>query len=246
MRISAVSYLNTKPFLHGIKTCGVPGVSLSLDVPSECARKLLEGEAEIGLVPVAVLPLLKSYSIISNYCIGAAGPVQSVKLYSEVPLEKIETVWLDHQSRTSVMLARVLAKERWKISPHWQHAAEGFEQRIAGASAGVVIGDRTFAMNGKFAYEFDLAEEWIALTGLPFVFAAWVSTVLLHNDFLEQFDKALSYGVTHIDEMLQQEKTGTKNFDAARYLKEAISYPLDKEKRKGLELFLEKIKGLSL
>lgn len=244
IRVSAVSYLNTRPFTYGLEKQPVDGLSLSLDMPSECARKLLEGEADIGLVPVAVLPLLKQYEIISDYCIGAVGAVKSVKLYSQVPPEQIETVLLDYQSRTSVTLVRVLAAELWKISPQWKPAAAGFEQQVSGTTAAVVIGDRTFALNGTFAYEYDLAEGWMQLTGLPFVFAAWVSTVPLSAAFLESFNSALRFGVTHIPAMLSENPQVAAIPGAAAYLTESIRYELDAEKRKGLELFLEKMKSL--
>ncbi|HTF05926.1 MAG TPA: menaquinone biosynthesis protein, partial [Bacteroidia bacterium] len=177
-----MSYLNSKPFIYGLEKLPPKDCELSLDIPSECARKLLSGEVEIGLVPVAVLKSMPQYHIISDYCIGAVGKVDSVKLYSEVPLEKIDEVLLDYQSRTSVALVKILAKELWKINPRWSPAQEGFETEISGTKAAVIIGDRTFSLpgpkdssRGKYSYEYDLSEAWFTLTGLPFVFAVWAS-----------------------------------------------------------------------
>src|SRR5665213_3010681 len=97
IRISAVSYLNTKPFLYGLELAHIPDVEISLDNPAECARKLIENEVDLGLVPVAIIPLLKEAHILPGFCIGADGAVESVKLYSHVPLEKIKTILLDYQ-----------------------------------------------------------------------------------------------------------------------------------------------------
>ncbi|NQX96939.1 MAG: hypothetical protein HRT73_03545 [Flavobacteriales bacterium] len=96
IKVSAVSYLNTLPFIYGINNSEVmEGIDLSLDIPSDCAKKLLSGEVDLGLVPIAILPQLKEYHIISDYCIGAEGKVDSVALYSDVPLNEIEYIYLD-------------------------------------------------------------------------------------------------------------------------------------------------------
>ncbi|MBK8584164.1 MAG: hypothetical protein IPN88_01490 [Bacteroidetes bacterium] len=92
LKISVVSYLNSKPFIYGFnKTNFNSKAAIELDIPSVCADKLLTGKVDIGLVPVAILPKLKDYFIISDYCIGANGPVDSVLLLSNVPLNEIKS-----------------------------------------------------------------------------------------------------------------------------------------------------------
>jgi chorismate dehydratase len=250
IKISAVSYLNSTPFVYGIRKKLDPALfSLELDIPAVCAEKLLAGNVHLGLVPVAVIPSLSAKSgeahIISDFCIGAEGRVRSVMLYSQVPLTEIKKVLLDHQSRTSVMLTRVLAKEHWKIAPQWENAQPGFETSIRGTTAGVVIGDRTFAMEGTFPYVYDLSEEWWALTGLPFVFACWVSNCVLSPEFTMLFNEALRFGLDNRTEMI----AGLDHLPAPRqvisdYLHHSISYGLDEPKKKGLQLFLEKCASL--
>lgn len=241
LRISAVSYLNTRPFLYGLRRANLPDVSISVDIPAECARKLRSGEADIGLVPVAAIPSLPKAHILLGWCIGAIGAVESVMLYSEVPLHEIQTILLDYQSRTSVNLARVLAAEYWNIKPTWQAAQPGFETQIGGTTAGVVIGDRTFTLNGTHRYEYDLSAEWQKLTGLPFVFAAWVSTVELNNDFVRAFTEALGTGMQHMDEVVKEAENDYPGFDIHHYLTACISYPLTDEKQQALEMFLKKL-----
>src|ERR1035437_2307974 len=161
LRISAVSYVNSKPFIYGIQHGGfLKDYSLSLDIPSVCAKKLRTNQVDIGLAPVAIIPELKNYFILPDFCIGANGPVMTVMLYSEVPLKEIKNIFLDYQSRTSIMIVRILAKYFWKISPNWTQATIGYEANINGPTAGVIIGDRNFSLSGKFKYVYDLSEEW--------------------------------------------------------------------------------------
>src|ERR1043165_5988838 len=109
IRVSAVNYLNSKPFIFGLQNSDIINeIDLQLDIPSVCADKLEENKVDIGLVPVAILPELEEHHIISDYCIGADGEVSSVLLLSDVPLDEIKSIHLDYQSRTSVMLAQVL------------------------------------------------------------------------------------------------------------------------------------------
>lgn len=243
IKISAVSYLNTKPFIHGLNAHRelLEQCEVQLDMPSECARKLLANEVDIGLVPVAVIPKLKEAHIITGYCIGAVGAVNSVMLYSNVPLNEIKRVYLDYQSRTSVALTRVLAREWWKISPEWIPASPGYENLVKGDTAGVIIGDRTFYLNDKFKYVYDLAKEWMSYTSLPFVFACWVANKKLSPGFIRLLDTALGQGVAQKLEVAEAFAADYPGFDVKDYLGTRISYELDDEKRKGLSLFLPKL-----
>lgn len=241
LKISIVNYFNTLPFRYGIKQSElVSRMDLQEDIPSICAQKLKFNQVDIGLVPVALLPELDNYKIITNYCIGANGRVDSVKLYSQVPLNEIKSVTLDYQSRSSIKLTKVLNKFYWKQNFEFKDAKPGYEQNISDTNAAVVIGDRTFALNGTFKYEFDLAEEWKKMTGLPFVFAAWVTTSEIDKDFVTEFDKVLGDGVNHIEQAIKESQAShSKNFDPIDYLSNKISYNLDDKKREALQLFLK-------
>lgn len=119
-------------------------------------------------------------------------------------------------------------------------AKPGFEKSIETTNAAVVIGDRTFDLNGKFLYEFDLAEEWKKFTGLPFVFAAWLSTEKLPADFIKEFNLVLKEGIDHIEQAVneQVDQLPLSPADTIHYLKNRIDYLLDEKKREGLKLFL--------
>jgi chorismate dehydratase len=240
IKVSCVSYLNSRPFIFGLQNSPVSNeIELSLDVPSKCANKLMDGMVDIGLVPVAVLDDMNEFHIISEYCIGADGEVGSVLLLSDVPLNEIKTVLLDYNSRTSAVLLQVLADKFWNISPSWVDTDQNYEQAIAGDTAGLVIGDRTFALKKKYKYAYDLAAEWKNYTKLPFVFACWTSNKELDRVFVKRFNEALRNGLMNSERVIEDYKNETgATIDVRDYLENKISYSLDKRKKFSLELFL--------
>jgi chorismate dehydratase len=186
---------------------------------------------------VAILPQLKDYHIITDYCIGADGPVRSVGLYSQVPLDQIQTIILDNQSRTSVALVKILCEKLWNIHPAYTLGIDGYESQINGTTAGVVIGDRTFGL--KHPYFYDLSEAWKTLTGLPFVFACWVSRMPIDRQTEERFNRTLKQGLGEIDRIAEAVKPlFPPDSDLAGYLRHNISFALDERKRQGLRTFL--------
>lgn len=242
VRVSAVSYTNSYPFVFGLRESGLAErIDLQLDIPSDCANKLLNGEVDMGLVPVAIIPDLKESHIIGTKCIGADGPVESVCLYSEVPLEAVERVYLDHQSRSSVQLVRYLAAEHWKIAPEWLPAPPDHVPLITGTTAGVVIGDRTFGLEERFPVVVDLAEAWKESTGLPFVFACWVSNRPLPDDFVVEFEAALQLGLDRRREAICNLSDGDHEA-MIRYVEQVIHYELTSERRAAMKLFTDWVK----
>ncbi len=243
IRVSAVSYLNATPFIYGLQNSEVlKQIELILDHPAECARKLITKEADIGLVPVATIQQIADAHIISDYCIAADGEVASVLLLSNVPLEKIQSVVLDHESRTSVLLAKTLAHYYWNIKPEWLDEKPNDLQNISHHSAAVVIGDRALSLRNSFQYKYDLALEWKKFTGLPFVFACWVTNTSLNENFQILFNEALKYGIDNRELLFNS--LSNNHYDIKKYLTENIQYKLDDEKRKGMNKFLSLIKQL--
>ncbi len=237
IRVGAVSYLNTKPLLYGIEHSEVRNwIDLSVDYPSEVARKLKADEIDIGLVPVAIIPELADYYIDADYCIGANGPVGSVGIYSDVPLEQVKTVLLDYQSRTSVALTQILLKHYWKLNPTLVAAEPGYLEQIKESTAGVVIGDRAFIQKKVSIFEYDLADAWKKMTSLPFVFAAWVSNKELPEEFIDAFNRANEWGLLHLQEVV--DRNPFEHYDLKEYYLHNISYRLDEAKRMGLKKFL--------
>lgn len=247
LKISAVSYLNTLPFLYGIKNSGLTEkIVFEQDIPSVCASKLLNNEVDIALVPVAVIPLMKESYIISDYCIGASGKVKTVLLLSDVPLDEIKSIYLDYQSKTSVNLIRILAKKYWKINPDWKNTTKGYENKIKGRNAGLIIGDRTFHLEKNYKFVFDLAEEWEKFTRLPFVFAAWVSNKPVDKEFIKEFNRALLYGLENIEHVVSKFYLAFPDckIDMHKYFTQCISYELDNDKKRAMKLFFEELNDI--
>lgn len=243
IRISAISYLNTLPFLYGLKRSEYiqKNCTIDLDIPSVCAERLCSGQADIGIVPVAIIPKLKKYQIISDYCIGSVGNVKSVLLLSEVPLHEIKKIILDYQSRTSVVLVRILAAKYWLVFPEWEEGAVGYETDINNTTAAVVIGDRAMELSGKYKYLYDLSSEWTEFTGLPFVFACWVSVTDISSEFQNKFNEALKFGISNISDVIREyKKTGNPDFfDLEEYYTKNVSYNYDSNKKKAMDLFMK-------
>lgn len=239
IKVGAVSYLNTKPLLYGIERSDelMQRIELIKDYPSIIAKQLIDDEIDIGLIPVAVIPQLKEYFIASDYCIGAEGNVASVCLFSEVELDKIETILLDYQSRTSVILCKVLLKDFWQKGVVLQDAKPGFIDEIKNTTAAVLIGDRALQQRRKSKYIYDLAGEWKKYTGLPFVFAAWISNKKLPDDFIESFNQKNAEGLQNLDAVIKENEVDF--YDLKTYFTKNISYILNEEKLNGMKLFLQ-------
>lgn len=242
MVITAVSYLNTKPMIYGLLNGPLSDqITLNLDSPAVCASKFKNGDTDLALVPVGSLVDLDIYHIIGEYCIGSEGKVRTVCLFSEVPIEEIEQIYLDYQSRTSVELIKILARKYWKIEVEWLKGEKGFETKISGKTAGLIIGDRAIGLENEFPYVYDLSEIWRAMTGLPFVFACWVSKNKLDPEFEAMFNHSIKAGIDQIDKLVYILPSPEKDFDLKEYFKKNISYQLDDQKRKALNLFLSEI-----
>lgn len=245
IKVSAVSYLNTKPLLYGIERHPlINDIALVLEYPALIAQHLREDTVDVGLVPVAAIPSIPNAHIISDYGIGADGKVASVCIFSKVPIEKIKRVYLDYQSRTSVRLAQVLLRHYWQQEVGYLQAPENYIELIEGDTAGVIIGDRALEQLEHFPYIYDLAEHWKRHTGLPFIFAAWVANKALPESFTRPFNEANASGLAHLDAVIAD--TPYPAYDLNIYYKENIRYFLDEDKRKGLSLFLEYLKEPSI
>ena len=241
IKVGIVSYLNTRPLLYGLKLPPIAEeIELIEDTPAALAELLKNNEIDVGLIPVAAIPELKEHHIIGDFCIGTETEVATVCLFSEVPLNEIKKVYLDYQSRTSVALLKWLMREYWGIHPQLVEAKdESYRKEIAGSTAGLVIGDRAFEQRKISTFIYDLASEWRSITGLPFVFAAWISNKPLTKDFIDRFNRANATGLKHVDEIVSAQQFDL--FDLNKYYKLHLSYKLDERKRRGMSLFLQYI-----
>ena len=237
VRIAAINYLNTIPFIYGLEARMAPGeIVMQFCTPAESAALLREDRADVGIMPVGALCDLAEPHIVSDYCIGATGPVASVVVVSGRPICEVGEILLDVDSRTSVLLTRYLCREKWHIAPRFT-PFDFRTQPLDPARCYLLIGDKALLHSGDFAHVYDLSAEWIALTGLPFVFACWTANKALAPSFLESFNQALAYGTSHLEEAVAKYNHQFPRDYACRYLQENISFALDGEKRAGLSEF---------
>jgi chorismate dehydratase len=244
-KVSIVNYLNSAIFVEGLKIAEGFEIDIFLDFPADSAKKLLQNEVDIALAPVAIIPLLPFSKIISDFCIGSNGEVGTVKIFSEVPIQEVQTIYLDYQSRTSVQLAKILCQYKWNIQPELLPAFPGFQKDIVGNKAGLIIGDRAVRVLGKYKYEYDLGKEWTDWQGLPFVYATWIANKEIDEDWLLTFNRHLAEGWKKRPEIIKRyQHLNTPLFSVETYLNQNIDYILDDSKRKGLETYLNFLKSL--
>jgi chorismate dehydratase len=215
-------------------------IELIEDNPARLAEMLKNNEIDLGLIPIAAIPELNESHLSGDYCIGTEGEAASVCLFSEVPLEQIEKVYLDYQSRTSVELLKWIMHEYWGIKPEIIEAEdEDYRKKIKGTTAGLVIGDRAFEQRKLSTFFYDLGAEWKKITGQPFVFAAWISSKKLPEDFIKMFNEANAKGLTHIDEIVATHSFDL--YDLKKYYTLHMNYLLDERKKKAMDYFLQVI-----
>jgi chorismate dehydratase len=240
VRIGAVSYLNSKPLIEDLPGL-LPEASISLDYPSRLADQLAAGALDVALIPSVEYMRGADYEIISDACVATRGPVLSVKLYSRVDPGAIQTLALDEGSRTSAALARVMLLERYGVDPARKPLPIEMSVQHTDADAVLVIGDRAMhAPNEEFHTVWDLGEEWLSWTGLPFVFAMWVGRRGVASSHVEQMlSESRDRGVARISEIAQREaaKLNISVENAERYLTDNLYFRLTSAERSGLRLF---------
>lgn len=246
-RVVNVGYLNSAPY----RTLSqIDGISYAEANPAECARMLHEEECDLALIPLAEFFGFGGYNFLP-FGIGAKDAVESVCLLSQEPLEKLEAIFIDETSQTSVMLLRILLQElnpklAAKIRLHRLPAKRASE--LAAHKAGVlVIGDLALSLVAKYTYCYDLAEHWKQLTGLPFVFAVWAG----QRKNLERPEiRAITEALVQADEnrvvyaRAWADEQNMNREDAENYVLNRISYRLDEELLKGAFEFQTRVNRL--
>ena len=246
IKIGAVTYLNTKPLIYGMQYEDfLKDHELILEYPARLAEMLKKGDVDVALVPVALLPELPHYHIVSDYCIASDHEVASVCLFSGKPLADIKRVYLDYQSKTSVALLKILFREHWKQEVEWLEATdEIYIDKIHDDTAGLIIGDRALLLRDRFTYRYDLATAWKEMTGLPFVFAVWVSMKEMDERWTQSFNEYNRKGIANIAEVAN---TLINIYpDVLKYYTHHISYVLTPFHKEGLNQFLSLLPTYSM
>jgi len=248
LRISAISYLNTAPLMWDFEHGDAASTfDISYTIPSQCAASLRAGSAEIGIIPAAAYTTIPGLVILPGVAIASRRAVRSILLVSKVPLEQICTVALDTSSLTSVALTKVLFAKWWGGGKTFTPMTPDIDQMLLRHDAGLVIGDPALQIDRSRYITYDLAKEWIRLTGKPFVFAFWaVRPEALRNasmdlDLAKIFQDSRDHGLAPANlERIAAEWAPRLHLSPAEvksYLTENIHYYLDPECLEGLQLF---------
>jgi chorismate dehydratase len=239
VRLGAVGYLNARPLLFGLDR--EPRFELRYDLPSECARLLHAGDIDLGLIPSIEYLRDGSYRLVPDLAITSAGAVASVALFTRRPMTDVRSILMDTSSRTSVALVRVLCARLFGIDPVIESHGPDLEAMLARGDAALIIGDVALLAEVRPGIQkIDLGEAWTTMTGLPFVWAAWVGREgALNGGDVEALQAARDAGVNQPDAIARAyfPDTADRAELGARYLRDNIKYYLGDPERAGLELF---------
>jgi chorismate dehydratase len=249
VRLGAVSYLNTKPLVHGLDRR--PDLfEIRFDVPSECAARLHAGTVDIGLIP-AIEYLRGDYRIVPGTAIGSDGPVVSVAIFAREPLDRVRTLALDTSSRTSVALTRILCAKHFGISPSFVTGSADLEAMLEGAEAALLIGDPALHLDAasRGLHKTDLGAAWQSLTGLPFVYAMWSGRPGAAGPaHVAALNEAREAGQQAVDAIAEAHGAGdlARTERARQYLRDILKFGLGEAECAGLRRFHELAAELSL
>ncbi len=242
--IGSVPYLNAKPqvdWFHSAE-CDVD-INITYAVPSQLAVLLQRGELDVANVSLFEAIRNPSLRIVPGISISAMGAVKSVRLFSKVPIDRIKTVALDTSSLTSNALLRILLKERYGLSPTYHYHQPHILEMLSKYDAGLIIGDLKLFDLEENTFELDLGEEWLKLTGLPFVYACWLANSnSARQDVTDILTRARDWGNAHLDDLVQKWSTKMQlPFERTHdYLVNVMDYRLTKEHCAGALLYQQK------
>jgi len=248
LRISAISYLNTAPLMWDFEHDEAGRqFDISYTLPSDCARALEAGTADIGIIPAAAYAQIPGLQVLPGVAIASRRAVRSILLVSKIPVEKIRTIALDTSSMTSVALTKILF-EKWLGGKRiFSAMAPDIETMLAQHDAALLIGDPALQINRSRYLTLDLAEEWIRYTGKPFVFAFWairgdaLRDAAPSLDLATLFQNSRDHGLepSSLAQIAREwaPRIGISEDEVCRYLTENIHYELDPGCLEGLQLF---------
>lgn len=247
-RLSIIDYLNAAPLNHGFKQgLGREHFQLRYHYPSVCADSLRAGEVDAGIVSSIEYLRIPGLRIVPGLCIASPKRVRSVVILSKVPPEQIRSLALDTSSRTSVVLAQLLLRERYGVVPSVVDAAPDLPAMLEFNDAALMIGDASMRAPRQGLFVLDLAEEWHAWTGLPFVFALWLvrqeaPEIPVPGGVAPFFHKSLEIGLAQLPAIVEEARRtiGWTKLELHEYLTENISFTLGEAERESLALFFQK------
>jgi chorismate dehydratase len=236
LRIGCVSFLNSKPLIHGLEN--EKDVKLFLDVPSALLDGLRHDRYDVALLPVIDYQRMEGLVIVPSGGIGCDGPTLTVRIFSRVPVEKIESLACDVDSHTSVALARVVLAERFGNRPEIVDWKAG---EPTSAEAHLVIGDKVICEEPTgFEHQVDLGQAWKELTGRPVVFALWMARRGVDlRDLPQRLERAKRAGMENIETIVDRfaEPRGWPKDIAHKYLCEYLKFDIGSAQLEAIRCF---------
>lgn len=174
-RLGVVSFLNALPLYATLRAH--PDIEIIPALPAHLADGLTAGIYDAALMPVVDHLRGVGDGLLGDAIVGATGRVESVMLFSNVPIENIESIALDTSSHSSVALTTIIARDFYELNPRFIHHAPDVAAMLRAADAALLIGDPALIkmQNVGNLHVYDLANEWRKFTELSFIFAAWAA-----------------------------------------------------------------------
>ena len=240
LTLGSVPYLNALPLYRTLESGGAARIIRV--VPAKLGAHLRSGECVAALLPIVDHFRDPQSFLVSDSCIGSDGAVRSVLLFSKVKLQEIQSVAADTSSHTSVALLRVLLADAFGAKPPFADHAPQFEAMLAAHDAALIIGDRALEAAQRVppgVQVLDLGAEWKKLTGLPFVFAAWIAREAVPHDLAAILSAARDEGEANLPQIVAENPIPTRLSLAQieDYLCHAVTFHLDEAHRAGLNEF---------
>jgi chorismate dehydratase len=243
IKLGAVGYLNARPLTWALDRAPERW-QIRYDYPSVCSALLRAGEVDLGLVPSIDYLQVPDYRLVPGVGIGSRGPVASVALFARTPIEAVRRIALDTSSRTSVALVKVLCHHRFHIQPEFVPHGPDLGAMTRESDAALLIGDPALEADPSALglHKIDLGAEWTAMTGLPFIYAAWTGRAgAITSSEVRFLQEAQEEGARSPDAIAAEYGRGdaAATARAAAYLRDNVRYGLGADEIKGLQTFLD-------
>jgi len=252
LRIATVPYVNAAPLVWGFTHGAARDLHEIIALPpARIPDLLLAGGVDAGLIPVIEAPRLEraGITLLPTPGIASRHEARSVLLIARRPLEVVRRIAVDHSSRTSVALLKIVLAHRHLGPLTFHEHPPDLAAMLREHDAALLIGDPALAADTTGLEVYDLAREWHAMTGLPFVFAAWaVRPGISGEEAGRIFDASMREGMRSIDAIAVASAAGigVPVAAVAAYLRDNIHYELGPSERRALSLFYGRAREMGL
>lgn len=180
LKIGEIGYANCYPLFSALKGgFDCTGYRFVQGVPAELNKKLNAGMIDVSpSSSIEYATSFQKYVILPDLSISAVDAVQSVLLFSRIPIFNLngQPVALTKESDTSVALLQIIFNKFYGFHNIFIHSPEPLKETLTIFPAMLLIGDVALkeAAAHPDLFVYDLGALWYRFTSLPFVFALWI------------------------------------------------------------------------